>query len=171
MRSVEQQSASDGQQVGPAEGTMRAIVQDTYGSPDVLELQQVSRPEVGDDDVLIRVQRGRRPHRRLAPDDRPAVPDADHGLRAPRTQGSHSGHGCRRDGRGGRQERDPVRVGDEVFGTCDGAFAEYATARADTLAPKPANLTFEQAAAVPTSACTALQALRDAGGVQSGNRS
>jgi NADPH:quinone reductase-like Zn-dependent oxidoreductase len=61
-----------------------------------------------------------------------------------------------------------LRPGDEVFGTCRGAFAEYAPARADTLLPKPANLTFEQAAAVPVSACTALQALRDAGNLQPG---
>src|SRR3979411_198457 len=62
------------------------------------------------------------------------------------------------------------QAGDEVFGTCDGAFAEYALARADMLALKPANLTFEQAAAVPTSASTALQALRNAGGIQSGKK-
>jgi NADPH:quinone reductase-like Zn-dependent oxidoreductase len=62
------------------------------------------------------------------------------------------------------------RPGDEVFGTCDGAFAEYARARADTLAPMPANLTFAQAAALPTSACTALQALRDVGGIRPGQR-
>src|SRR5205085_8959788 len=61
------------------------------------------------------------------------------------------------------------QVGDDVFGTCDGAFAEYATARQDMLAPKPANLTFEQAATVPTSAFTALQALRT-GGVQQGQK-
>ena len=52
------------------------------------------------------------------------------------------------------------QVGDEVFGVCNGSFAEYASARQDMLAPRPANLTFEQAAAVPTSACTGLQALR-----------
>src|SRR5207248_10353494 len=62
------------------------------------------------------------------------------------------------------------QAGDEVFGTCDGAFAEYALAREDMLARKPANLTFEQAAAVPTSACTALQALRNAGGIQPGQQ-
>jgi len=60
-------------------------------------------------------------------------------------------------------------AGDEVFGTCDGSFAEYATARVDTIAAKPANLTFEQAAAVPTSASTALQSLR-AGGVEWGQQ-
>jgi NADPH:quinone reductase-like Zn-dependent oxidoreductase len=62
------------------------------------------------------------------------------------------------------------QAGDDVFGTCDGAFAEYACARADTVAPKPANLTFEQAAAVPTSALAALQALRDAGGIRAGQK-
>src|SRR3979411_2116348 len=62
------------------------------------------------------------------------------------------------------------QAGDEVFGTCGGPFAEYALARADMLALKPANLTFEQAAAAPTSASTALQALRSAGGIQSGQK-
>ena len=62
------------------------------------------------------------------------------------------------------------RTGDEVYGICDGAFAEYATARVATLAAKPASLTFEQAAAIPTSACTALQALRDAGKITAGQR-
>jgi len=60
--------------------------------------------------------------------------------------------------------------GDEVFGTCDGSFAEYACARADRLAPKPANLSFEQAAAVPVSGYTALQAVRDQGKVRPGQR-
>jgi len=60
------------------------------------------------------------------------------------------------------------QVGNEVFGTCDGSFAEYASTLEDTLALKPANLTFEQAAAVPTSAVAALQALRDAGGIKAG---
>jgi len=60
--------------------------------------------------------------------------------------------------------------GDEVFGVCSGSFAEYARAAEDKVAPKPANLTFEQAAAVPISACTALQSLRDEGKVQAGQR-
>jgi NADPH:quinone reductase-like Zn-dependent oxidoreductase len=60
--------------------------------------------------------------------------------------------------------------GDEVFGTCRGSFAEYACARADRLAPKPATLSFEQAAAVPVSGCTALQAVRDRGNVRPGQR-
>jgi NADPH:quinone reductase-like Zn-dependent oxidoreductase len=61
-------------------------------------------------------------------------------------------------------------VGDEVYGTCDGSFAEYATAREDKLAAKPANLSFEQAAAVPISGVTALQGVRDVGRVQPGQR-
>jgi NADPH:quinone reductase-like Zn-dependent oxidoreductase len=60
------------------------------------------------------------------------------------------------------------RPGDEVFGTCHGSFAEFASARRDTLAPKPARLTFEQAAIVPISACTALQGLRNHGRVEPG---
>jgi NADPH:quinone reductase-like Zn-dependent oxidoreductase len=63
-----------------------------------------------------------------------------------------------------------VRPGDEVFGTCDGAFAEYAVARENLIAAKPARLSFEQAAAVAVSGCTALQGLRDAGGVRTGQR-
>src|SRR4029450_3047187 len=62
------------------------------------------------------------------------------------------------------------RLSGEVFGTCDGSFAERASAREDTLAPKPANLTFEQAASVPTSACTALRSLRNAGGIAAGQQ-
>lgn len=60
--------------------------------------------------------------------------------------------------------------GDEVLGACDGSLAEYACSREDKLVPKPAKLTFEQAAAVPTSACTALQGLRDAGNVRPGQK-
>jgi NADPH:quinone reductase-like Zn-dependent oxidoreductase len=60
------------------------------------------------------------------------------------------------------------RPGDDVFGTCDGAFAEFATARVNKVAPKPANLTFEQAATVPTTGSTALQALRDVARVRAG---
>ena len=62
------------------------------------------------------------------------------------------------------------QAGDDVYGVCDGSFADYATARVETLAAKPASLTFEQAAAIPTSACTALQALRDAGEIAAGQR-
>ena len=66
---------------------MKAIVQDTYGSADVLELRDVERPEVADDEVLVRGGRRRRGSRRLAPHDRRAVPDAHPGLRAAGTEG------------------------------------------------------------------------------------
>ena len=63
-----------------------------------------------------------------------------------------------------------LQPGDDVYGIADGSFAEYACARADKLAPKPENLTYEQAAAVPVSALTALQAVRDHGQVEPGRR-
>jgi len=145
---------------------MKAIVQDRYGTADVLELEDVDEPKVASGDVLLRV------HAASA-----HVGDwhfmtglpylfriAGSGLRAPKTR-------VRGTDVAGRVEaigKDVTRFqpGDEVFGICDGAFAEYAAARQDKIAPKPANLTFEQAAAVPTSGSTALQALRDAGKVQ-----
>jgi NADPH:quinone reductase-like Zn-dependent oxidoreductase len=68
------------------------------------------------------------------------------------------------------QEVTGFEPGDEVYGTCDGSFAPYARARAGRLAPKPANLSFEQAAAVPVSALTALQAVRDHAKVQPGQQ-
>jgi NADPH:quinone reductase-like Zn-dependent oxidoreductase len=77
------------------------------------------------------------------------------------------------DGRSRRRRRDALSAGDEVFGWCGGlggAFAEYASVSEEALAPKPANLTFEQAAAVPMAGLVALQALRDHGGVRAGQR-
>jgi NADPH:quinone reductase-like Zn-dependent oxidoreductase len=145
--------------------TMKAIVQDTYGSPDVLQLREIDKPVVGDDDVLVRVY--------AAGVDQGVwhlmaglpylVRFAGVGLRAPKNP-------VRGVDVGGRVEAVGENViqfqpGDEVFGTCRGSFAVYACARADQLAPKPANLTFEQAAAVPVSGCTALQAVRDRGKV------
>ena len=147
---------------------MKAIVQDVYGSVEVLELRDVDNPVPGDDDVLIRV--------RAAGVDQgvwhlmtglPYLTRAiGFGLRKPKTR-------IRGRAVAGRVEavgRNVVgfRVGDEVYGTCDGSFAEYACAKEGRLALKPANLSFEQAAAVPISAVTALQALRDAGKVQAG---
>jgi len=151
---------------------MKAIVQDKYGSADVLELTDIDTPVVGDDDVLLRV------HAASAHIGdwhimtglpyliRVVVPDL--GLRAPKA-------GVRGLDVAGRVEaigKDVTRFqpGDEVFGICAGSFAEYATARTDKVAPKPANLTFEQAATVPTSGFAALQALRDKGKVQPGQK-
>ncbi len=148
---------------------MKAIVQDTYGSPDVLELRDIDKPVVGDDDVLVRVHAAS-----VSIGDwhimtgLPYLIRMGSGLRGPKAR-------VRGQDVAGRVEavgKDVTRFqpGDEVFGTCDGSFAEYARARKDKVAPKPANLTFEQAAAVPTTGSTALQALRDVGRVQPGQK-
>jgi NADPH:quinone reductase-like Zn-dependent oxidoreductase len=149
---------------------MRAIVRDRYGSADVLELRDVQVPEVADDEVLVRV--------RAAGLDRGAwhimaglpylIRSAGYGLRAPKTAGLGSELAGVVAAVGANVTA--LRPGEAVFGTCNAAFAEYASARADRLARMPANLTFDQAAAVPVSAVTALQALRDRGRVQAGQR-
>ncbi|MCU0252564.1 MAG: NAD(P)-dependent alcohol dehydrogenase [Vicinamibacterales bacterium] len=147
---------------------MKAIVHETYGPPDVLELRDIAKPLVGDDDVLIRVHAaGLDPSVWHLMTGLPyLVRVMGYGLRKPKNpvRGSDVAGVVEEVGKNVTQ----LQPGDEVFGTCRGAFAEYAPARADTLLPKPANLTFEQAAAVPVSACTALQALRDAGNLQPG---
>ena len=148
---------------------MRAIIQEKYGSPAVLEVRDVGRPVVKDDEVLVRVRaaavnigdwhlmRGV-----------PYVMRMVFGLRKPRREipGLDIAGQVEAVGSGVKQ----FRPGDEVFGWCKGAFAEYACAAEDTLLPKPANLTFEQSAAVGDSALTALAAVRDQGKVQPGQR-
>jgi NADPH:quinone reductase-like Zn-dependent oxidoreductase len=147
---------------------MKAIVHETYGPPEVLELRDIAMPLVGDDDVLVRVHAaGLDPSVWHLMTGLPYVVRLmGFGLRKPKTpvRGSDVAGVVEEVGRNVTR----FRPGDEVFGTCRGAFAEYASARADTLLQKPANLAFEQAAAVPISACTALQALRNAGNVQPG---
>ncbi len=156
---------------------MRAITQDRYGSADVLTLDDIEKPAVGDDEVLIRVRAAG-----VGPDvwhlmtGRPYfVRLMGFGLRRPKARVVGRDVAGRVEAVG--RDVTQFRPGDEVFGTCRGAFAEYACARAGgegsvggdgVLAPKPPNLTFEQAAGVPTSACAALQGLRDAGAIQSG---
>src|SRR5712692_811958 len=130
---------------------MKAIVQDTYGSPDVLELREIDKPVVEDDDVLVRVH--------AAGVDQGVwhlmaglpylMRVAGFGLRAPKNPVRGYDVAGRVEAVGENVTR--FQLGDEVFGTCRGSFAEYACARVDRLAPKPANLTFEQAAAVPIS--------------------
>ena len=144
---------------------MKAIVQDTYGLTDVLELRDIDRPEIADNEVLVRV--------RAAGVDRGVwhlmtglaypIRLAGYGLRAPKTPVP----GMDLAGVVEAVGKDVTRfqVGDEVLGIGKGAYAEYARAPEDKLVPKPANLTFEQAAAVAISGITALQALRDKGRV------
>jgi NADPH:quinone reductase-like Zn-dependent oxidoreductase len=93
---------------------------------------------------------------------------AGYGLRAPKTRVRGMDVAGRVEAVGRKVTQ--FRVGDDVFGICDGSFAEYASAGEDGFAPKPANLTFGQAAAVPISGLTALQGLRDKGRVQAGQR-
>jgi NADPH:quinone reductase-like Zn-dependent oxidoreductase len=151
---------------------MKAIVQDEYGPPEVLHLEEVERPTPCDGEVLVRVHAagvdagvwhltaGRPAFFRLAG---PGVRRPKHRVRGMDLAGVVEAVGP---GVGGFQ------TGDEVFGACDGtrdgSFAEFACVPVGRLAPKPATLTFAQAAAVPVSGCTALQALRDVRNVQPG---
>jgi NADPH:quinone reductase-like Zn-dependent oxidoreductase len=149
---------------------MKAIVHDVYGSADVLELEDIDKPEVGDDGVLVRVHAaGVDPGVWHLMAGLPyLVRLMGYGVRKPkaRIRGLDLAGRVEAVGKSVTQ----LRPGDEVFGTADGSFAEYTCAREDKLARKPANLTFEQAAAVPVSAVTALQALRDQGRVRPGHR-
>jgi NADPH:quinone reductase-like Zn-dependent oxidoreductase len=147
---------------------MRAIVQRCYGSPAVLESADVDRPAVGDDDVLVRVRAASvHPGDYFLMTGEPYVVRLAFGLRRPR----HPIPG--RDLAGvvaavGKDVADLQR-GDEVFGwSTTGTLAEYACVPADQLVRTPANLSAAQAAAVPTSGLTALQALRDIAHVQPG---
>src|SRR5918997_5228859 len=147
---------------------MKAIVRDRYGSPDVLELRDIGMPEIADDEVLVRVHAagvGREVWHVMAGLPYP-IRLAGYGLRAPKNPvvGSDVAGVVEAVGK----EVSRFRPGDEVFGIGKGTFAEYARALEDKLAPKPANLALEQAAAVAISGSTALQALRDHGRVAAG---
>jgi NADPH:quinone reductase-like Zn-dependent oxidoreductase len=149
---------------------VKAIAQDTYGSPDGLELRDVDKPEPADDEVLIRVRAAgvSRGVCHLMTGLPYAIRIAGYGLRAPKTPvpGTDLAGVVESTGK----NVTAFQIGDEVYGIGKGAFAEYATAREGKLAPKPANLTFEQAAAAPVSGLTALQALRDHGRVEAGQK-
>jgi NADPH:quinone reductase-like Zn-dependent oxidoreductase len=148
---------------------MKAIVQDAYGSPNVLKLADINKPEPGDNEVLVRVH--------AAGVDRgvwhlmtglPYLTRLAFGLRAPKNPVPGMDVAGVVEAVGKNVTR--FQPGDEVFGVGKGTFAEYALAREDKLAPKPANLTFEQAAVVAISGLTALQGLRDHGRVAPGQR-
>ncbi|HOC44131.1 MAG TPA: NAD(P)-dependent alcohol dehydrogenase [Thermoanaerobaculales bacterium] len=147
---------------------MKAITQDRYGSADVLRLTDVAMPPVGERDVLIRVRAaGVDPGVWHLMTGLPyVVRIMGYGLRAPRTRVRGYDVAGTVEAVGGNVTR--FRPGDPVFGMCDGSFAEHACARERNLGPKPANLTFVQAAAVPVSGLTALQGLRDHGRVEAG---
>jgi NADPH:quinone reductase-like Zn-dependent oxidoreductase len=149
---------------------MKAIVQDRYGSADVLGLGDVDMPVPKDDEVLLRVHAaGVEPGVWHLMTGMPyLVRLLGYGLRRPKVRVRGRDVAGRVEAVG--KDVTEFRPGDEVFGICEGSFAEYACARADKLVPKPANLTFEQAAVVPISGLTALQGVRDRGQVQPGQR-
>ncbi|MEU1159540.1 NAD(P)-dependent alcohol dehydrogenase [Streptomyces sp. NPDC005921] len=150
---------------------MKAIVQERFGPPDVLRMAEVERPEAGHGQVVVRVRAAAvNPYdwHMLRGDPYVARLMGGVGLRRPKSRvagidaaGEVVAVGA---GVGG------PRVGDEVLGFCPGAFAEYACTTAGLLVPKPAGLTFEEAAAVPMAAVTALRGLRTVGGLTAGQR-
>jgi NADPH:quinone reductase-like Zn-dependent oxidoreductase len=148
---------------------MKAIVHDTYGSPDVLRFKDIDLPVPKTNEVLVRVRAaGLHVGDCFTVRGRPLPIRLVTGLFKPR-------HGIPGHDVAGVVEAVGAAVkrfepGAEVFGGCTGSCAEYVCVREDRLAPKPAGLTLEQAGAVPTSAVTALRALRDVGKVRPGQR-
>jgi NADPH:quinone reductase-like Zn-dependent oxidoreductase len=149
---------------------MKGVVYRCYGSPDVLKLESIEKPTPKPDELLVRVHAA-------------SVNPLDwHFMRGkPYVVRMEAGFGRPEDPRIGVDFAGTVETvgasvtrfkpGDEVFGGRDGAFAEYVTVREErAVVPKPANATFEQAAALPIAAITALQALRDKGRIQSGQK-
>jgi NADPH:quinone reductase-like Zn-dependent oxidoreductase len=148
---------------------MQAIVQDRYGSADVLEPRHLEKPEVGDNDVLVRVHAASvHVGDWILMTGSPFVMRFATGLRKPKNRVPGTDVAGTVEA-AGKNVAD-LRPGDEVFGWCAGAFAEYVSAPEGQFVKKPANLSFEQAAAVGVSASTALQLLRDNGKVQSGQK-
>jgi NADPH:quinone reductase-like Zn-dependent oxidoreductase len=146
---------------------MKAMVQDRYGSADVLEFRDLEDPVVGGDDVLLRVRAaGCGPDVWHLMTGKPYFARFMIGLRRPKIASPGWDVAGTIEAVGANVTQ--FRAGDAVMGTCEGSFAELARARADKLVGKPSPISFEQAAAVPISGVTALQALRDVGRVQRG---
>jgi NADPH:quinone reductase-like Zn-dependent oxidoreductase len=148
---------------------MKAIVQDRYGGPEALELAEIDRPPLGDRDALVRMHAASIHFGdQMIMRGKPKLFRPIYGFGKPRSRvpgldiaGTVEAVGT------GVTRFDP---GEEVFGTCTGALAEYVGTLEDKLDRKPSNLTFEQAAAVPTSGLAALHGIRDAGKVQPGRK-
>jgi NADPH:quinone reductase-like Zn-dependent oxidoreductase len=146
---------------------MKTVVYRTYGSPDVLEIRDVDTPVPRDNEVLIRVRAAS-----VNPIDwhflrgEPYIGRIAMGLRKPRH--SRLGHDVAGQVEAVGRSVTRFKAGDEVFGMCDGACAEYACASESALVVKPARVTFEQAASIPVAALTALQGLRNKGNIQAG---
>ena len=148
---------------------MKAIVINAYGSPDVLELKEVDKPEVLENDVLVRVQAaGINAGDYFSMRGNPWLARFSVGFPKPNNYILGWDVAGQVEAIGEKVTR--FQPGDDIFGLCSHTFAEYVSADADKLVLKPANTTFEQAAVVPSSAITALQGLRDAGNVQPGQK-
>jgi NADPH:quinone reductase-like Zn-dependent oxidoreductase len=166
-------TADEGRHTTGREATMQAVVQDTYGSTEVLELRDIDKPVPTDDQVLVQVHAAGLDRgvwhvmTGLPYLIRVVVPTL--GLRRPKVPVRGMDLAGRVEAVGKHVTR--FQPGDEVFGWTDGgSYAEYASTPADHLAPKPTNLSFDQAAAVPISAFAALQGLRDVGEIQPGQK-
>lgn len=149
---------------------MKAIFYDRYGSPDVLQLREIDKPVVKDGDVLVRVRAAcANPYDWHFMTGLPYIMRMLSGLRKPKVNGLGADFAGQVEAVGKNVTQ--FRPGDEVFGEVDaGSFAEYVCVLEDWVVLKPAEMTFEQAAAVPMGAITALQLLRDAGGIQPGQK-
>jgi NADPH:quinone reductase-like Zn-dependent oxidoreductase len=148
---------------------MKAAFHERYGPPDVVELREVDKPAIEDHQVLVRVHASSvNPAEWYAVNGPWFVRLFGTGIRRPKDSRVGSDLSGRVEAVGG--EVTQFQPGDEVFGTSGASWAEYAPAREVRLVPKPANVSFEEAAAVPIAALTALQALRDHGRVQAGQK-
>ncbi|MFE0629304.1 NAD(P)-dependent alcohol dehydrogenase [Streptomyces sp. NPDC058864] len=150
---------------------MRAIVQKRFGPPEVLRLEDVDRPEAGPGEVLVRVRAAAvNPYDWHMMRGDPYVARLMGGMGLSRPKAPVAGI----DAAGQVAAVGPgvqgIEPGDEVLGFCPGSFAEYARTTADLVVPKPEGLTFEQAAAVPMGAVTALRGIRTVGGAKAGQR-
>jgi NADPH:quinone reductase-like Zn-dependent oxidoreductase len=148
---------------------MKAIVYSNYGSPDVLKCEEIEKPTAGDNEVLIKVRAASvNPYDWHFMRGTPYAVRIPAGLRKPKVTrlGADVAGQVEAVGRNVTQ----FKPGDAVFGTCRGAFAEYACTSEAALVMKPSNVTFEQAASVPIAVFTALQGLRDKGHIQPGQK-
>jgi NADPH:quinone reductase-like Zn-dependent oxidoreductase len=148
---------------------MKAIVQDRYGSAKVLETREIDQPTIGANEVLVRVRAaGVNPADWAVMRGLPYIARPVYGLRKPKLAVRGTDVAGLVEAVGSDVTR--FHPGDEVFGWSNGSYADYASASEDRLALKPANLTFEQAASVPMAGLVALQAVRDHGKVQAGQK-
>ena len=150
--------------------TMKAIIRNRYGGPEVVEVAEIDRPEPDDDQLLVRVKAASLNRAdRYAVTGQPLVSRPMQGMRKPKTRQLGTDYSGVVEAVG--KNVSGFRPGDEVFGGRDGALAEYVCARYDRgTVLKPTSVTFEQAAAVPVAALTALHGLRDKGGIQAGQQ-